>query len=76
MAWVYEGTHASKGRQVAEIGAVIQHDGIGPATLLEQVDLNQLQLQAGTEGSEYAVTVEASKCFAMENLHADKETGG
>jgi len=76
VAWVYEGTKASKGRQVAQIGATVEHGGFGRAILLEQVDLYRLQLQAGAEGSEYGVTAEASKCFAVENLHVDKEAGG
>jgi hypothetical protein len=74
VAWVYEGDKAPKGRQVATIGAAVRHDGIGSAILLEQVDLNQLQLQAGPEDSEYAVIVESAKCFAVDNLHV-KETG-
>jgi len=46
VAWVYEGTKASKGRQVAQIGATVEHGGFGRAILLEQVDLYRLQLAA------------------------------
>ena len=76
VAWVYDGMKALKGRQVAVIGAAVVHDGIGHAILLEQVDLHRLQLQAGPEGSEYAITAEASKCYAVENLEVDKGAGG
>ena len=67
VAWVYEGTKAAKGRQVATIGAAVEHDGFGRAVLLEQVDLDYLQLQAGTDGNEYPVRVESVKCFVVEN---------
>ena len=73
---LYEGAEAAKGRQVATIGAAIRHDGIGLAILLEQTDLDHLKLQAGSEGNEYAVTVESVKCFAVENLASVNEAGG
>ena len=76
VAWLYEGAKAPKGRQVAEIGGAVEHDGIGGAILLEQVDLDTLKLQAGEEGSEYAVTVESAKCFAVANFDPSKSSGG
>jgi hypothetical protein len=75
VAWIYEGSKAAKGRQVAAIGAAVEHDGLGRAILLEQVDLDHLQLQAGTEGNEYAVSVESIKCFAVENLASVEAAG-
>jgi len=75
VAWQYGGTKAPEGRQVAVIGAAVMHDGIGSAILLEQIDLDWLQLQAGPEGNEYAVRAEASKCLAVDNLELVKDAG-
>ena len=75
LAWVYDGSKAAKGRQVAMIGAAVEHDGLGRAILLEQIDLEHLQLQAGAEGNEYEFRVESNKCFAVDNLELVKAAG-
>ena len=76
VAWVYDGSKGTKGRQVAAIGDVVEHDGLGRAILLEQMDREHLQLQAGTDGLEYAVTVESAKCVAVEHLKETTQGGG
>jgi hypothetical protein len=75
VAWVYEGENSPKGRQVARIGATVEHVGISRAILLDQVGLEHLQLRAETEGNEYAIIVDSAQCFAVENLEAIPEGG-
>ena len=75
-AWVYHGEKAPKGRQVAPIGAAVEHDHVGRGILLEQIDLDSLRLQLGAEGNESSVIVEAGKCFAVENLQVPAQGGG
>ena len=74
VAWEYNGSKGPKGRQVAMIGAAIEHDGIGLAVLVSQTSATHLDLQAGPEGNEYAVTIESVQCRAVDNLEVVQQS--
>jgi hypothetical protein len=65
LVWQYGGTKVATKYQVAAVGDTVEHEGIGQAVLLGQTDDEQLQLQVGSEGKEYMVTVPSRDCFVV-----------